>query len=227
MLFLPGCSSTDQAELERLRAENQRLKGLANPDGKSRAEIPQEKLPYFSEDVLRGTLAGLVPGDQLETARERFGPETRSRSWRSEGRIVVQYEWILDPGLYLRLNSDPRGRLSKIALALDGTRATNIRVFSGLRFGQETFATIQKKFPGGLTTDLQFWGARGLYTITQRSRLRGSRRVVEFAFQLPDKLSPGELNDIAKQVQRTRRGTALEPYLRNRIPFQVALAEIR
>lgn len=224
MLLLTGCSGSDQAELERLRKENEQLRAQ---QGMTPGEVSAESISFFANDPQRGTLAGLVPGDTLATARKRFGPESTSRSWRSDGKVLVQYEWELEPGLYLRLNSNSSGRLTKIAVALDGTRPTNIPIFGGLSVGQDTFSTIQAKYGPLLTTNLQLWGARGLYTVTQQGPVAGANGLAEFSFQLPEGMSPGLLDDIGNEIQRTRKGDALEPHLRGYPPFQIALLESR
>ena len=219
-----ACQSADDAELERLRKEVSDLRTQVGDEGEGGgAGMPVEKLDHFELDVLRGTLAGLIPGDSLETARGRFGPETVSRSWPSEGRVQTQYEWELEPGLFLRLNAESNGVLKKIAVALDGTRPTHIPVFAGVRLGQDTFEDLQGHFDGPLKTFLQFWGARGLYTIVQIRPVKGTRRYMEFSFQIPDGISTAQLNEIGEQIQMTNDGEVLEPYLSDLTPFQVAL----
>ena len=220
-LYGSACQSADDAELERLRKE---VAALRSEDaGEAGEEIPTEELEQFHLDALRGTLAGLIPGDSLETARRRFGPETLSRSWPSEGRVQMQYEWELEPGLFLRLNAESNGVLKRIAVALDGTRPTNIAVFEGVRFGQDTFEDLNRRFRRSLVTFLHFWGARGLYTVVQIRPVEGTRRFMEFSFQMPEGLSPAQLTEIGEQIQRTNDGKVLEPYLSDRVPFQVAL----
>lgn len=218
-----ACQSADDAELARLRKEVADLRSEAGENGEGGGGMPEEKLEHFDLDALRGTLAGLLPGDSLETARARFGPESVSRSWSSEGRPQKQYEWELEPGLFLRLNVESNGTLKKVAVALDGTRPTNIPVFAGVRLGQDTFEDLQRHFGGSLRTFLQFWGARGLYTIVQVHPVEGTRRYMEFSFQMPAGISTAQLTEIGEQIQMTNDGEVLEPYLNDLTPFQVAL----
>lgn len=230
VFLLAACSNAEQAELERLRQENERLRAQAAGEGGATGipqEVAVENLQHFTQDAARGTLAGLLPGDTLADAEKRFGPIARTRRWRSEGRPVIQHEWDLDEGLVLRVHADPAGRLQKIAVALDVERPTNIPTFAGLRLGQETFASVQARFGSQLVTDLQLWGARGLYTVLQRAPLDGTGYLVEFVFQMPEGVSTARLETIGAQVQRERNGDALEAYLKERMPFQIGLEQAR
>ena len=226
--LLGACKSADQEELERLRQEVASLQSKQADEAEAGdgPSIPLESIPHFAGDSAQGTLAGLAPGDTLATARARLGPETLSRSWQSEGILITQYVWELDPGLLLRLNTDRAGQVIKVAVALDRSRPTHIRVFGGIALGQDTFAAIQEKFGPVLTTDLHFWGARGLYTVAQRGPF-ATGQLLEFTYQMPDGLSRAVLNQVGNEVQRRRDAVPVESYLQDQIPYQVALAEAR
>jgi len=125
ILALVSCGgSASQEEMERLRQEVERLRAKVEQGGEENdaATAPPAILALFEQDATRGTLAGLQPGDTLARARERFGLETRSRSWTSDGRPVFQYEWELEAGVLIRLNADGDGRLEKVGVALDQER---------------------------------------------------------------------------------------------------------
>ena len=225
VLALASCGgSASQEEMERLQQEVERLRAKVEQGGgeNDAASAPPAILALFEQDATRSTLAGLQPGDTLAQARERFGLETRSRSWTSDGRPVFQYEWEREAGVVLRLNADGGGRLEKVGVALD------IPTLAGLRLGQETFASVREKFGATLETDLQLWGAQGLYTVAQRTPLAGAaNRRLEFVYQMPEGLSRAQLEQIGLEVQRNRNPAVLEPHLRDRTPFQVALEAIR
>ncbi len=230
VLALASCGgSASQEEMERLRQEVERLRAKVEQEGAENevATAPPAILALFEQDAARGTLAGLQPGDTLAQARERFGLGTRSRSWTSDGRPVFQYEWELEAGVLIRLNADGDGRLEKVGVALDGMQALNIPTLAGLRLGQETFASVREKFGATLETDLQLWGAQGLYTVAQRTPLAGTSRRLEFVYQMPEGLSRTQLEQIGLEVQRNRNPAVLEPHLRDRTPFLVALEAVR
>ena len=231
ILALASCGgSASQEEMERLRQEVERLRAKGEQGGgeNDAATAPPTILALFEQDATRSTLAGLQPGDTLAQARERFGQETRSRSWTSDGRPVFQYEWELEAGVLIRLNADGDGRLEKVGVALDGTQALNIPTLAGLRLGQETFASVREKFGATLETDLQLWGAQGLYTVAQRTPLAGAaNRRLEFVYQMPEELSRAQLEQIGLEVQRNRNPAVLEPHLHDRTPFLVALEAVR
>lgn len=208
-----------RAELERLQQENRQLRG--------QPATASEVYAHFAQDPVRGTLAGLVPGDRLEQARSSFGQENRTRSWTSEGRPITQYEWELEGGLLIRANADPGGRLEKIAVVFTDPQSVNILTLAGLTLGRETFLRIQQKFSKALSTDLQLWGARGLYTVAQRTPLPRSRWRLEFVYELPAGLGQGQLDRIEEEVQRRGNPAVLEPYLGDRAPYLVALEEVR
>ena len=226
ILALVSCGgSASQEGMERLRQEVERLRAEVEQGGEENdaATAPPAILALFEQDATRSTLAGLQPGDTLAQARERFGQETRSRSWTSDGRPVFQYEWELEAGVLIRLNADGDGRLEKVGVALDGTQALNIPTLAGLRLGQETFASVREKFGATLETDLQLWSAQGLYTVAQRTPLAGTaNRRLEFVSQMPEELSRAQLEQIGLEVQRNRNPAVLEPQLRDRTPFLVA-----
>lgn len=233
-LVLVQCGgSPRRGELEELRRENEELRAEAerlereNRQLRGQPVTADEMYGYFAQDPAQGTLAGLQPGDELPQARSRFGQENRTRSWRSEGRTIFQYEWDLVGGVTLRLNADGNGRVQRIAALLADPQGVDIPTLAGLRLGQETFTSLQEKFGASLTTNLQLWGARGLYTVAQRTPLAQTRRRLEFVYQLPAGLSRGELDRIEEEVQRRRNPAVLEAYLRDRAPFMVALEEIR
>lgn len=222
-----GCSgASERAELERLRRENEALRAQME-QGRPRPATDSKLLAYFAQDPARGTLAGLAPGDLLEQARGRFGQETRTRSWASESQPITQYEWELEGGLTLRCNADPTGRLVKIGVAFLRPESVDIPTLNGLILGRETFLGIQQRFGAALTTDLQIWGAKGLYTIAQRTRLPESNWRLEFVYLMPPGLGQGQLDRIEELVQRQRNPAVLEPYLAERAPYLVALEEVR
>lgn len=227
-----GCNPS-QAELERLRKESEelqeRVERLERENRQLRGQpvTAEEVYAYFADDGPRGTLAGLLPGDQLEDARARFGEETRTRSWTSEGRPVVQYEWELEGGVILRLNADEDGRLGRIAVVFADPQGLHLPTLAGLVLGQETFSSVREKFGDNLTADPQLWGARGLYTVAQRTVLPGGRRRLEFIYQMPAGVSRGQLERIGEELQHRRDPAVLDPYLHDRAPFMVALAEVR
>lgn len=233
-LLLGGCGkSADQEELEALRRQVEQLQSqverlqLKQPAPEGRIVAPEGLYDHFAEDAARGALAGLVPGDSLEMARERFGPEALSRSWRSEGRQITQYEWKLDGGLLLRANAGPEGLLEKVAVAFDGSQALAMPSLAGLRLGQETFASLQEKFGGALDTNLQLWGARGYYTVAQTTPLPQTNYRLEFVFQMPQGLSRAQLEQIGDAVQRDGNAEILEAYLSDHIPFLIAVETAR
>ena len=222
-----GCgSSADRAELERLRRENEALH--AQRQQRPQPATPEKVRAYFVNDPVLGTLAGLRPGQNLADARARFGPATRMRSWDSEGRTIFQYEWDLEGGVTLRFNADTGGRLEKIAVVLVNPQGVDIPTLAGLTLGRETYSTLQQKFGSSLTTDLQLWGALGLYTVSQTAPLpsQGGRGRLEFVYEMPSGLSQAELDRIGEQVQN-RNPAVLDPHLRDRAPFMVALEELR
>lgn len=222
-----GCGgSSDRAELERLRRENEALRAQVG-QSRPRPVTDSRILAYFAQDTAQGTLAGLAPGDLLEQARARFGQETRTRTWASEARPITQYEWELVGGVTLRCNADPDGRLVKIAVAFVRPESVDIPTLNGLILGRETFLGIQQRFAAALTTDLQIWGAQGLYTIAQRTLLPNSGWRLEFVYLMPPGLGQGQLDRIEELVQRQRNPAVLEPYLAERAPYLVALEEVR
>ena len=228
-LALVGVACRDDAardELERLRRENAQLRArVADDQTPESVSTPGSVLAHFAEDPARGTLAGLVPGDTLAEARAAFGPESRTRSWRSEGRRVHQYEWDLEAGVSIRLNANSQERLQKIAVVFADPAGVNIPTLAGLTLGQETYGSIQQRFGGALKADPQLWGARGLYTAAQRTRLERTGWRLEFVYEMPAGLSRAHLEQIGDALQRERNPAVLEPHLGDRAPFMVALEE--
>lgn len=208
-----------QAELERLRQERRALLG--------QPATAEEVYAHFANDAQTGTLAGLVPGDRLEAARERFGQENRSRTWASEGRPITQYEWELEGGVVIRVNAEADGRINKVAVALTDPDGVRIPTLSGLIIGQETFRSVQQRFGEKVATDLQLWGAQGLYTAAQRVPYPNSRWRLEFVYELPAGLPQGQLDRIYEEVQERRNPAALDAYLADKKPFMVGLEEVR
>lgn len=230
--LLAGCAGNpERAELERLRQENEALRSrVAQVEAENRQlrkqpATPSEVYAHFANDAAQGSLGGLQPGIHLAQARSRYGVENRARSWTSEGRVIFQYEWDLAGGLVLRVNTDRQQRVERIAVVLDGTQTVSLPTLADLTLGQETYASLQKRFPG-LSTSLQLWGAQGLYTVAQTLPLGEDRRL-EFAYQLPASLGRVELDRIEREVQRQRNSAVLEPHLRDRGPFLVALEQVR
>lgn len=223
-----GCGgNAEREELERLRRENEALR--AQTQQRPQPITPEKVRAYFVNDPALGTLAGLRPGQDLADAHTRFGPATRTRSWDSDGRTIFQHEWELEGGVVLRLNAGAGGRLEKIAVVLVNPQGVDIPTLAGLTLGRETYSTLQQKFGSALTTDLQLWGARGLYTVAQTATLPaqgGTRRRLEFVFEMPPGLSQTELDRIGEQVQH-RNPAVLDPHLRDRAPFMIALEEVR
>jgi len=207
-----------QAEVERLRQERRQLLG--------QPATAQEVFAHFAGDAQGGTLAGLVPGDTVEAARARFGQENRTRTWQSEAEPITQYEWELEGGVVIRVNTRPDGRLRKVAVALMNPRGVNIPTLSGITIGQETFRSVQQKFGSGLRTDLQLWGAQGLYTVAQRIPYPNSNWRLEFVYEMPAGMSPGQLERIYEQVQRQQNPAVLDSYLADRAPYMIGLEDI-
>jgi hypothetical protein len=208
-----------RARIERLERENRLLRGQPS--------TASDVTARFADDPTQGTLAGLLPGDELPHVHFRFGRENRIRTWSSEGRILFQHEWDLEGGLVLRVNAEGNGRVEKIAAVLGGSAPVDIPTLAGIRLGKETFSTLQQKFGSTLTTELQLWGAQGLYTVARRTPLPGAKRRLEFVFQMPEGLNRSELERIGAEVERRSDASVVEPYLRDRTPFLVALEEVR
>jgi len=221
-----ACGGGSQAELERLRRENEALRARAARE-QPRAELSAATLAHFSNDPALGTLAGLRPGDGLAVARERFGPEKLTRTWSSEGFPITQYEWDLGHGVLVRANADPTGRLLRIAVVLAGPDAVSIPTLYGLTLGRETYTSVQRRFGPALETDLANWGARDIYTVAQRVTFAESSRRLEFLYQMPAGLKPAELETIGNEVQQKRNLAVLGPHLAERAPFSIAIEEIK
>src|SRR3990167_9368844 len=96
-MLAAGCGSGGgSGELGRLRRENDelgsRVEQLEQEARQLRGQppTPDKVYAFFANDPREGSLAGLFPGDYLESARSRPGGETRERSWTSEGRFFFQ-----------------------------------------------------------------------------------------------------------------------------------------
>ncbi|HXE75883.1 MAG TPA: hypothetical protein VNN18_09655 [Candidatus Xenobia bacterium] len=212
-----------EEELERLRRENEALRAQQQPRG----PVPVSSAArHFTGDVGGTTLAGLMPGLDIGLARQRFGAETTTRSWRSEGRVIVQHEWQLEDGVVLRVNAAESGRIERVAVVLANPTGVNIPTLNGLTLGQETYSSLQRRFGPLLTTELLLWGAQGLYTVAQRMPY-GERRRMEFAFEMPVGMNRAELDRIGDEVQNRGNAALLEPYLKDAAPYMVALEETR
>lgn len=232
-LLLGQCSrSPETGELERLRRENEELRSkvteLERDNRRLRGQpaTAEEVQSYFSQDATQGTLAGLLPGDELPQARFRFGQENRFRTWTDEGRPIFQYEWDLVGGMVIRINADGQGRLQRIAVVLTEPKSVNIPTLNGLRLGQETYNGLQKKFAESSTTDLQLWGAQGHYTVSQKVALGESRRL-ELVYEMPASISKAELERIGREVLERKNLAVLDAPLRDQAPFLLALEEVR
>ncbi len=225
MLAGAACGrSAKEEELERLRRENEALRAQQQAP---RGPVPVSSAArHFSGDVNGTTLAGLMPGFDIASARQRFGAEATTRSWRSEGRVIAQYEWQLEDSVVLRVNAAENGRIERVAVVLANPKGVNIPTLNGLALGQETYSSLQRRFGPLVTTELLLWGAQGLYTVAQRMPF-GEHRRLEFAFEMPPGLSRAELERIGDEVQNRNNATVLEPHLRDAAPYMVALEETR
>ncbi len=213
-----------EEELERLRRENEALRAQQQ---QPRGPVPVSSAArHFTGDVGGTTLAGLMPGFDIELARQRYGAEATTRSWRSEGRTIVQHEWQLEDGVVLRVNAGETGRIERVAVVLANPKGVNIPTLNGLALGQETYSSVQRRFGPLLTTELLLWGAQGLYTVAQRMPF-GEHRRMEFAFEMPGGMSRAELERIGDEVQNRGNAAVLEPHLRDAAPYMVALEETR
>lgn len=215
-------------ELARLERENEQLRARLegkNPQAPGQVSTPSSVLEHFANDLTHGTLAGLVPGDSLAQARAGFGPESRTRSWRSEGRRIYQYEWDLEAGVSIRLNADGREKLQKVAVVFADPAGVHIPTLGGLTLGQETYGSILQRFGATLKADPQLWGARGLYTVAQRTPFPNTGWRLEFVYEMPVGMSRAHLERIGEELLRARNPSLLEPQLGDRAPFLVALEE--
>ncbi len=228
MLAVAGAAcgrGAKEDELERLRRENEALRARAQQQ--ARGPVPVSSVArHFAGDVNGTTLAGLMPGFDIATARGKFGAEATTRSWRSEGREIVQHEWQLEDGVVMRVNAGENGRIERVAVVLTNPKGINIPTLNGLVLGQETYSSLQKRFGPLLTTELLLWGAQGLYTVAQRMPF-GERRRLEFAFEMPAGMSRAELERIGDEVQNRNNAGVLEPHLGDAAPYMVALEETR
>ena len=213
--------SAEEAELERLRRENEALR--QQREAARGPAAPSAVARHFANDATSGTLAGLMPGYDLAVARERFGPETRTRSWPSEGRTLTQYEWELEDGVVLRVNAEENGRVQRVAAVMTNPAGVNIPTLYTTVIGRDTFGSLQQRWGSALTADPQLWGAQGLYTVVQRLLFEDGGRRMEFAYEMPSGLSRAELDRIGDQLQHTHDPAVVMPYLRAKTPFMVAL----
>jgi len=209
-----------EAELERLRAENRRLRG--------QPETPSALAEHFANDARQGTLAGLVPGDFIDQARQRYGQETRMNTYASAGKRESQYEWELVSGVTLRLTADDNGRIFRIGVVVDTAQPPFIPTIAGVTLGKDTFADIEQKFGRALWTDLHIWGRQGIYTVAQTLDVGQQRRWrLQFAYQMPEDLSPEQLSRVYEEVHRHRNTNYLMQFVGSRLPYLVVLEEPR
>lgn len=232
-LLAAGCGGNpDRGELARLREENEELRARLeqlereNRQLRGQPNSPDKVYAHFANDAAEGSLAGLLVGDYLTSARSRYGMENRARSWTSEGRVIFEYEWDLEGGLVLRVDTNQEQRVERIAVALTGAQPVSLPTLLGLTLGQDTFATLEKRFDGALSTSLRLWGAQGLYTVGQTLALGDDRRM-EFLYQMPDGLGRAELDRLEREVRQNQNPAALAPHLNDRVPFLVALERPR
>lgn len=232
-LAAAGCSGgASSGDADRLRRDNEALEErVAQLEAEARQlrgqpPTPDKVYAQFANDPREGTLAGLFPGDYLESARSRYGRENRARSWTSEGRVIFQYEWDLAGGLVLRVDTNREQRVQRIAVVLDGSQLVHLPTLAGLTIGAETYNSLNERFPGLLNTALQLWGAQGHYTVAQTLPLSETRRLV-FAYAMPEGLGRAELDRIEQAVRREGDLSVLEPHLGDRVPFSLALEEAR
>ena len=212
--------SAEEVELERRRAENERLRQQAGPAAPATAS-PVAR--HFANDAASGTLAGLMPGYDLAVARQRFGPEARTRSWPSDGRTITQYEWDLENDVVLRVNAEESGRIQRVAAVLVNPTGVNIPTLFSVTIGRETFESLHRRWAVGMTTELQLWGAQGLYTVVQRLHMQDTGRWLDFVYEMPPGLSRAELDRIGEEVQINHNAAPVLPYLRAKAPFMIAL----
>ena len=206
-----------RARVEQLEQESRQLRG--------QPPTPDKVYAFFANDPREGSLAGLFPGDYLESARSRYGRENRARSWTSEGRVIFQYEWDLLGGVVIRVNTNRDQRVERVAVVLDGRQPVSLPTLAGLTIGKETYDSLGKRFPNLLTTALQLWGAQGHFTVVQTLPLSDIRRL-EFTYEMPADTPRAELDRIEREV-RAGNLAVLEPHLGARVPFSFALEEIR
>lgn len=211
--------ATLEAEVERLRAENRRLRG--------QPETPSAVAQYFAADVLVGTLAGLAPGDTVEKARRLYGRETRMNVFQSSQR-ESQYEWELVGGITLRVSADDRGLIFRVGVVVDPDQRVSIPTLEGVTLGRDTFADMDRKFGQALWTNLHIWGMRGIYTVAQTlPRGPGRSWQLQFAYEVPAELSPDALERIRVEVGKNRNAGYLMQFVGDRRPYLVVLEEPR
>jgi outer membrane murein-binding lipoprotein Lpp len=230
-LLAGGCSGGGSGEVGQLRRENDELRARVDQLEQEARQLrgqpptPDQVYAFFANDPREGSLAGLFPGDYLESARSRYGRENRARSWTSEGRVIFQYEWDLVGGIVVRVNTNREQRLERVAVVLDGRQPVSLPTLAGLTIGKETYGSLGKRFPNLLVTALQLWGAQGHYTVVQTLPLSDTRRL-EFTYAMPPETPRAELDRLEREV-RAGNLTVLEPHLRDRVPFSFALEEIQ
>ncbi len=229
VLLLAGCAGNPAgADVERLREENRELRARVEELREENRQLrgqpisPDEVYAHFANDASEGTLGGLLPGDYLVQARARYGQENRARSWTSDGEVIFEYEWDLAGGLVLRVDTGRDQRITRIAVVLDGSRDVNLPTLLGLHIGQETYETLQKRFPDSLSTALQLWGAEGYYTVAQTLPISDIRQM-EFVYEVPEGLSQPELDRIERAVRLEQDYEVLATHLKDRVPYLVAL----
>ena len=217
--------SAEEAELERLRRENEALRQRS---GQAQGAVPLSGVArHFAKDASSGTLAGLMPGYDVAVARTIYGAEARKSSWSSEGRPITQYEWDLEDGVLLRVNAEDNGRIQRVAAVMTNPAGVNIPTCFTTTIGRDTFASLQQRWGSALTADPQIWGADGIYTVVQRLLFEDGGRRLEFAYEMPPEVSPAELNRIGDQLMVNRDPALVMPFLRDKHPFMVALEAVR
>jgi hypothetical protein len=217
--------SAEEAELERLRRENEALRQQREAQP---GPVPVSGVArHFAKDAGAGTLAGLMPGYDLAVARTLYGAEARTRSWRSEGRPITQYEWDLEDGVLLRVNAEDTGRIVRVAAVMTNPASVNIPTLYNTTLGRDTFASLQQRWGGALTADPQLWGADGIYTVVQRLLFEEGGRRLEFAYEMPPEVSRAELDRLGDQLMVTRDPALVMPFLRDKHPFMAALEAVR
>jgi len=208
-----------EAETERLRTEIRRLRG--QPESLSAVA------EFFANDAAAGTLAGLVPGEQVEKARRLFGRETRMNVYTGSQR-ESQYEWELPGGIRVRLSADDNGRIFRIGIVVDTAEPPMIATLEGITIGKDTFFDTDKRFGRALWTNLHIWGVNSIYTVAQTLPRGGGRPwQLQLAYEVPAGLSAEQLERIRVEVGKNRNVGYLMQFVGDRIPYLIVLEEPR